>query len=312
MPRPASRTSVGDGVEARRDVRTRIGQRVEDEPDDDGLLRQPGERQQQREQRQRRDRVDAVETPSTGGSSRRKRRAQQRQRERDDEPEQHRRDHGELQVLGAVAADELGLAGRATYSPQIQSLSQQAVVRDERVRRDHSAGVARHAPDATDPPMIRLEASASATPTARWRWTTLDLDVHRGEIVVLVGPSGCGKTTTLRMINRLIEPTAGRILLDGEDVTARRPGRSCGAASATSSSRSGCSRTRRSRRTSRPCRKLLGWDQRRKARERVDELLDLVGLEPGDVRDRYPHQLSGGQRSGSASRARWPPTRRCC
>ena len=76
----------------------------------------------------------------------------------------------------------------------------------------------------------------------------LDLDVAAGELVVLVGPSGCGKSTTLKMINRLIEPTTGTIEIDGKDVTA--PTRSsCGAASATSSSRSACSRTRRSRPT---------------------------------------------------------------
>ena len=52
----------------------------------------------------------------------------------------------------------------------------------------------------------------------------LSLEVKAGELVVLIGPSGCGKSTVLRMINRLIEPTAGRILLDDEDVTPRRPG----------------------------------------------------------------------------------------
>ena len=55
--------------------------------------------------------------------------------------------------------------------------------------------------------------------------SSLSLEIPAGDLVVLVGPSGCGKTTTLRMINRLIEPTCGRILLDGEDVTSSRPGR---------------------------------------------------------------------------------------
>ena len=51
----------------------------------------------------------------------------------------------------------------------------------------------------------------------------LDLDIPEGTICVLIGPSGCGKTTSMRMVNRLIEPTAGRILVDGEDVS-HRPG----------------------------------------------------------------------------------------
>ena len=61
----------------------------------------------------------------------------------------------------------------------------------------------------------------------------LSLDVRAGELVVLIGPSGCGKSTVLRMVNRLIEPTAGRILLGDEDVTRRRPGASCAGGSAT-------------------------------------------------------------------------------
>ena len=82
---------------------------------------------------------------------------------------------------------------------------------------------------------------------------SLDLEIPDGKIMVLVGPSGCGKTTSLRMINRLVEPTSGRILLDGQTCSRRTP-RSCGAASATSSSRPACSRTARSRTTSRRCR----------------------------------------------------------
>lgn len=122
----------------------------------------------------------------------------------------------------------------------------------------------------------------------------LSLEVPEGEICMLVGPSGCGKTTTMRMINRLIEPTSGRILLDGEDVTdvdpvglRRRigyviqqvglfPHQTVGDNIGTVPG-------------------LLGWDKRRIG-ERTDELLDLVGLPPADYRDRYPHQLSGGQR----------------
>src|SRR5215467_4420172 len=122
----------------------------------------------------------------------------------------------------------------------------------------------------------------------------LSLDVPAGDLVVLIGPSGCGKSTILRMINRLIEPTNGRVLIDGEDVagisavTLRRrigyviqhvglfPHQSIGANVGTVP-------------------KLLGWPRAR-IRARVDELLDLVGLEPARYRDRYPAELSGGQR----------------
>jgi osmoprotectant transport system ATP-binding protein len=121
----------------------------------------------------------------------------------------------------------------------------------------------------------------------------ISMRIPAGEIVVLVGPSGCGKTTTMKMINRLIEPTSGKILLDGDNVIERNaddlrrhigyviqagglfphmnvagnvglvPG-------------------------------LLKWDRSRIS-ERVDELLDLVGLEPSEFRNRYPRELSGGQ-----------------
>jgi osmoprotectant transport system ATP-binding protein len=122
----------------------------------------------------------------------------------------------------------------------------------------------------------------------------LSLEVGDGELCVLVGPSGCGKTTTMKMVNRLVEPTSGRILLDGEDVTAGDPvmlRRRIGyviqqVGLFPHQSIAGNVGT--------VCR-LLGWDKSRTA-DRVDELLDLVGLDPATYRDRYPHQLSGGQR----------------
>jgi osmoprotectant transport system ATP-binding protein len=121
----------------------------------------------------------------------------------------------------------------------------------------------------------------------------LSLDVRAGEIVVLLGPSGCGKTTTLRLINRLIEPSAGRIFLGGEDVTGVDPDqlrRRIGYViqqvglfpHMTIAENIGI------------IPRTLGWDKKR-IRTRVDELLDLVGLEPAGYRDRYPKQLSGGQ-----------------
>ena len=77
--------------------------------------------------------------------------------------------------------------------------------------------------DVTADPMIKLERVSKRYPDGTIAVHELDLDVRRGEICVLVGPSGCGKTTTMRMINRLIEPTSGRIILDGDDVTHVNP-----------------------------------------------------------------------------------------
>ncbi len=122
----------------------------------------------------------------------------------------------------------------------------------------------------------------------------LSLEVPAGKICVLVGPSGCGKTTSLKMVNRLIEPTSGRILIDGKDAAAREvtelrrsigyviqqvglfPHHTVGENVATV-----------------PL--LLGWAEDRR-RARGEELLALVGLDPVTYRDRYPAQLSGGER----------------
>ena len=120
----------------------------------------------------------------------------------------------------------------------------------------------------------------------------LDLDIDRGEVVVLIGPSGCGKTTTLRMINRLIEPSGGSILIEGTDVREQ----------AVTDLRRGIGyviqqvglfphRTIAQNIATVP--KLLGWDKER-TRARVEELTQLVGLEAGML-DRYPPELSGGQ-----------------
>ena len=139
----------------------------------------------------------------------------------------------------------------------------------------------------------------------------LTLEVPEGEICVLVGPSGCGKTTTMRMINRLIEPTSGRILIDGEDVTAvdpvelrRRigyviqqvglfPHQTVGDNIATVP-------------------RLLGWDKRpdRGPRRRA--------ARPGRPRPRPTSATAtrtscpAASGSASASPAPWPPTRPCC
>ena len=122
----------------------------------------------------------------------------------------------------------------------------------------------------------------------------LSFSVPAGRICVLVGPSGCGKTTSLKMVNRLIEPTAGRILLDGMDIATRE----------VTELRRGIGyviqqvglfphQTIAENVATVP--RLLGWPRERQ-RARAEELLRLVGLDPATYRDRYPAQLSGGER----------------
>jgi osmoprotectant transport system ATP-binding protein len=123
--------------------------------------------------------------------------------------------------------------------------------------------------------------------------TDLSFEVPEGEICVLVGPSGCGKTTTMRMVNRLIEITDGEILIDGEPNTAMsgtRLRRKIGYAI----QQIGLFPHRTIADNIGTVPHLLGWDKGR-IRNRVDELLELVGLSPGEYRDRYPAELSGGQ-----------------
>jgi osmoprotectant transport system ATP-binding protein len=121
----------------------------------------------------------------------------------------------------------------------------------------------------------------------------LSFQISAGEVCVLVGPSGCGKTTTMKMINRLVEPTSGRVTIGGEDVMGlpavelRRnigyviqqvglfPHVTIGENVAVVP-------------------RLLRWPESR-IRERIEELLELVGLDPAAYRDRYPAALSGGE-----------------
>ncbi|MGH3971762.1 MAG: ABC transporter ATP-binding protein, partial [Pseudonocardiaceae bacterium] len=143
-------------------------------------------------------------------------------------------------------------------------------------------------------PMIVLDGVSKTYPKQRNPAVAeLTLNVPEGAIVMLIGPSGCGKTTTLKMMNRLIEPSAGRILLDGEDVTdvnadqlRRRIGYVIQQVGLFPHLTIGDNVA--------VVPKMLGWDKVRIA-SRVDELLHLVGMEPADFRDRYPRQLSGGQ-----------------
>ncbi len=122
----------------------------------------------------------------------------------------------------------------------------------------------------------------------------LSFEVGDGETCMLVGPSGCGKTTSLKMINRLIEPTSGRILVDGrsvvdEDAVKLRLGIGYVIQNA------GLFPHLDVAGNVGVVPRLLGWESGR-IRRRVDEMLELVGLPPGEYRNRYPHQLSGGQR----------------
>jgi len=144
------------------------------------------------------------------------------------------------------------------------------------------------------PRVIRLEAVTKRWPNGHVAVNEIDLVVPTGEVCALVGPSGSGKTTTMKMINRLVEPTSGRIFIDDVEVhtvdavVLRRgigyviqqvglfPHQTVAANVGTVA-------------------RLLGWDKRRTA-TRVEELLVLVGLDPATFAHRYPHQLSGGQR----------------
>ena len=142
--------------------------------------------------------------------------------------------------------------------------------------------------------MIRLESVRKTYADGTTAVHELSMDIAAGELAVLVGPSGCGKTTTMRMINRLVEPSGGRILVDGRDVTTVDPvelRRSIGYVI----QQVGLFPHQTVRRNVATVPTLSGWDRRR-TRQRVDELLTLVGLPPETYGDRYPHQLSGGQR----------------
>jgi len=143
--------------------------------------------------------------------------------------------------------------------------------------------------------MIRLEGitkrfGAAGKPSV----DDVTIEMPEGTTTALIGPSGCGKTTTMRMINRMIEPSAGRIFIEGQDVTGLDP--------VTLRRRIGYviqqiglfpHMTVAENIATVP--RLLGWTKGR-TEERIDELLTLVGLEPERFRSMMPHRLSGGQR----------------
>ena len=142
--------------------------------------------------------------------------------------------------------------------------------------------------------MIRLENLSKVFPGQdEPAVDDLSMDIYEGEIVVLVGPSGCGKTTTMKMINRLIEPSSGRIFLQGEDVTkvnSDRLRRRIGYVI----QQIGLFPHMTIADNIATVPKMLGWDKERTS-QRIDELLETVGIDLS-YRDRYPKELSGGQR----------------
>jgi len=121
----------------------------------------------------------------------------------------------------------------------------------------------------------------------------LDLEVRGGELMILIGRSGSGKTTTLRMINRLIEPDSGRVSINGTDVEDFDPVRLRRSIGYVIQNIGLLPHLKVSENIGLIL-KLEGWDEA-KIRERVSELLNFVSLPPKSFMDRYPHQLSGGQ-----------------
>ena len=140
--------------------------------------------------------------------------------------------------------------------------------------------------------MIALNDVTKRYPDGTVAVGNLTMEMASGEITVLLGSSGCGKTTTLRMINRLIEPTSGTIELDGRDLgtmDVHELRRGIGYVI----QQAGLFPHRTVADNIATVPKLLGWDKERQ-RKRSLELIELVGLEQG-MADRYPRQLSGGQ-----------------
>ena len=140
--------------------------------------------------------------------------------------------------------------------------------------------------------MIRLERVTKMFGTIT-AVDSVDMEVPTGAVCVLLGPSGCGKTTTMKMINRLIAPTSGKIFIDGRDtaevdeVTLRR---SIGYVI----QQIGLFPNKTVEENICIVPDLLGWD-RKKSRARAADLLTLVNLDPGVFLKRYPKELSGGQ-----------------
>ena len=157
--------------------------------------------------------------------------------------------------------------------------------------------------------MIRIESITKRYPDGTVAVDELSLDIPDGSITVLVGPSGCGKTTTLRMINRMVEPSSGRILIDGTEIH-EQPVNQLRRSMGYVIQNAGLFQHRTIVDNISTVPRLLGWDKA-KARKRSMELMERVGLDSA-LAKRYPYQLSGGQQQRVGVAGRSPPTRRCC
>ncbi|MBO8163708.1 MAG: betaine/proline/choline family ABC transporter ATP-binding protein [Brevibacillus sp.] len=141
--------------------------------------------------------------------------------------------------------------------------------------------------------MIRFEQVTKTYADGTVALKGIDLTIHEGELVTLIGPSGCGKTTTMKMINRLVEPTSGKICVNGEDISRVDPvmlRRNIGYVI----QQIGLFPHMTIKDNVSIVPRLKKMDKA-KYEKRVDELLDLVGLDPDQYRNRYPYELSGGQ-----------------
>jgi len=141
--------------------------------------------------------------------------------------------------------------------------------------------------------MIQFKGVTKKYPDGTMAIKGLDLEIQPGELITLIGPSGCGKTTTMKMINRLAEPSSGQILVDGKDISTINPvqlRRNIGYVI----QQIGLFPHMKIKDNIAivPRLKKMNKDSYEK---RVDELLDMVGLKPDQYRDRYPAELSGGQ-----------------
>ncbi|GAA0849424.1 ABC transporter ATP-binding protein [Marinobacter szutsaonensis] len=144
--------------------------------------------------------------------------------------------------------------------------------------------------------MITLDNLTKIFDTDRGVVTAADhinMEVPQGEICVLLGPSGCGKTTTLKMVNRIITPTSGRVLINGQDTTDQDTvslRRNIGYVI----QQIGLFPNMTIEENISIVPKLIGWEKSRYLK-RASELLEMVALDPAIFLKRYPNELSGGQ-----------------